>query len=96
MKKYNSLNIKIKDKNFRYNFLIQENKHLIKKIFIDCDLFFSNKTRMFYWDWFKNSKIIIKNRCVLSSNAKCLKDFKLSRHKLRIFIIWGFNGIYKI
>ena len=70
-------------KNFSYFvgvFLKNENQILVKKVVNDCNILSSTKARRFYTKYFRNSKNLIRNYCLLTANSKSIiGKFRLSR-----------------
>lgn len=97
MKYQNSFIINKKDKKFRYKYLKNECKFLAIKIGLDCQLFFSLKTRYFFVNNLHNTKLLIKNRCLITDANSIVGKLRVSRYKFRSFIKDGcVTGVFKL
>nr|YP_010486784.1 ribosomal protein S14 [Isochrysis galbana]UWI54148.1 ribosomal protein S14 [Isochrysis galbana] len=98
MKRQNCVIINKKDKKFRYNYLKNECKILAKNISLNCNLFLSAKTRSFFTNHIRSTRVLIKNRCLITNNSNAVVGkFKLSRYKFRNFVANGnITGIFKL
>jgi len=98
MKRQNCLVINKKDKEFRYKYLKNECKILAREIVVDCKLFLSLKTRYFFTINLHNTRSLIKNRCLVTSNSNSVvSKFRISRYKFRSFVGNGYiTGVFKL
>nr|UPY85286.1 ribosomal protein S14 [Gephyrocapsa parvula] len=97
MTKQNYFKLRNKDKNLRYKFLKNENQILVKKVVNDCNILSSTKAKRFYTKYFRNSKNLIRNYCLLTANSKSIiGKFRLSRYKFKDLVATGnLTGIFK-
>jgi ribosomal protein S14 len=98
MKRQNCLVINKKDKKFRYNYLKNECKFLVREIGVDCNLLLNLKTRYFFTSNLHNTRSLIKNRCLITSNSNSVvSKLHVSRYKFRSFVGNGYiTGVFKL